>query len=130
MQIEGTVTISLETLDELRKKAESAEEAWKKVQTFEKEVMAVYSFETEAYNEELKKIDSDRSLSDEQAMKKISEAMAEHLKIVVDAEALKKLIRRHINGRESEEHSDIEYATDKELKDIQVMLKGQQEILT
>lgn len=130
MQIEGTVTISLETLDELRKKAESAEEAWKKVQTFEKEVMAVYSFETEAYNEELKKIDSDRSLSDEQAMKKISEAMTEHLKIVVDAEALKKLIRRHINGRESDEHLDIEYATDKELKDIQVMLKGQQEILT
>lgn len=130
MQIEGTATISLETLDELRKKAESAEEAWKKVRTFEKEVMAVYSFEAEAYNEELKKIDSDRSLSDEQAMKKISEAMTEHLKIVVDAEALKKLIRRHINGRESEEHSDIEYATDKELKDIQVMLKGQQEILT
>lgn len=130
MQIEGTVTISLETLDELRKKAESAEEAWKKVQTFEKEVMAVYSFEAEAYNEELKKIDSDRSLSDEQAMKKISEAMTEHLKIVVGAEALKKLIRRHINGRESEEHSDIEYATDKELKDIQVMLKGKQEILT
>lgn len=130
MQIEGTVTISLKTLDELRKKAESAEEAWKKVQTFEKEVMAVYSFETEAYNEELKKIDSDRSLSDEQAMKKISEAMTEHLKIVVDAEALKKLIRRHINGMESEEHSDIEHATDKELKDIQVMLKGQQEILT
>lgn len=130
MQIEGTATISLETLDELRKKAESAEEAWKKVQTFEKEVMAVYSFETEAYNEELKKIDSDRSLSDEQAMKKINKAMTEHLKIVVDAEALKKLIRRHINGRESEEHSDIEYATDKELKDIQVMLKGQQEILT
>ena len=130
MQIEGTATISLETLDELRKKAESAEEAWKKVRTFEKEVMAVYSFETEAYNEELKKIDSDRSLSDKQAMKKISEAMTEHLKIVVDAEALKKLIRRHINGRESEEHSDIEHATDKELKDIQVMLKGQQEILT
>lgn len=130
MQIEGTVTISLETLDELRKKAESAEEAWKKVRTFEKEVMAVYSFETEAYNEELKKIDSDRSLSDEQAMKKINKAMTEHLKIVVDAEALKKLIRRHINGRESDEHLDIEYATDKELKDIQVMLKGQQEILT
>lgn len=130
MQIEGTATISLETLDELRKKAESAEEAWKKVQTFEKEVMAVYSFETEAYNEELKKIDSDRSLSDEQAMKKINKAMTEHLKIVVDAEALKKLIRRHINGRESDEHLDIEYATDKELKDIQVMLKGQQEILT
>lgn len=130
MQIEGTATISLETLDELRKKAESAEEAWKKVRTFEKEVMAVYSFEAEAYNEELKKIDSDRSLSDEQAMKKINKAMTEHLKIVVDAEALKKLIRRHINGRESEEHSDIEHATDKELKDIQVMLKGQQEILT
>lgn len=130
MQIEGTVTISLETLDELRKKAESAEEAWKKVQTFEKEVMAVYSFEAEAYNEELKKIDSDRSLSDKRAMKKINKAMAEHLKIVVDEEALKKLIRRHINGRESDEHLDIECATDKELKDIQVMLKGQQEILT
>lgn len=127
MQIEGTATISLKTLDELRKKAESAEEAWKKVRTFEKEVMAVYSFEAEAYNEELKKIDADKSLTDRQVFNKVSKAMAEHLKIVVDEEALKKLIRRHINGRESEEHSDIEYATDKELKDIQVMLKGQQE---
>lgn len=126
MQIEGTATISLKTLDELRQQAESAKEAKEKVQAIAEEVMAVYSFEAEAYNEELKRIDNNRKLTDEQIMKQISKAMMKHLKIVVDAEALKRFIKLHINSKKSDEHADIENATAKELQGIQVILKGQQ----
>ena len=126
MQIEGTATISLKTLDELRQQAESAKEAKEKVQAIAEEVMAVYSFEAETYNEELKRIDNNRKLTDEQIMKQISKAMVKHLKIVVDAEALKRFIKLHINSEKSDEHADIENATAKELQGIQVILKGQQ----
>lgn len=127
MQIEGTATISLETLDRLRKEAESAEKLQKGNIGIIEETMDVYSFEAEEYKEELKKIDENPRLSEKQITKKISEAMVKHLKIVVDAEALKRLIQSHIDGEKSEEHWDIKNATEKELKGIQVILKGQQE---
>lgn len=126
MQIEGTATISLETLDGMRKKAEMADEILKKYAGLTKEVMDVYSFEAEAYHEELKRIDNNPKLTDKQTMQKISEAMVKHLKIVVDAEALKGFIKLHINPKESDEHADIKNATEKELQGIQVILKEQQ----
>lgn len=71
--MEGTATISLDTLDELRKKAE--------------------------------------------------EAMVKHLKIVIDQEELKELIQEYIDEEASDEHLDIAKASQKELKQIQVVLK-------
>lgn len=127
MQIEGTATISLETLDRLRTEAGTADKMLKENVRITEEVMAVYDFEAEEYREELKKIDNNPRLTDKQIMKKVSEAMMKHLKIVVDGEALKRLIQSHIDGEESEEHMDIKNATEKELKGIQVIIKGQQE---
>lgn len=127
MQIEGTATISLETLDRLRTEAGTADKMLKGNVKITEEIMAVYSFETEAYHDALEKIDNTPKLTDQQTMKKISEAMVKYLKIVVDEEALKSLIRAHINVKKSEEHRDIKNATEKELKGIQVVLKGQQE---
>lgn len=126
MQIEGTATISLETLDRMRKEAEIADEILKKYSGLKEEVMALYSFETEAYHEELKRIDDNPKLTDQQIMKKISEAMVKHLKIVIDAEALKRFIKLYIDPKESYEHADIKNTTAKELQGIQVILKGQQ----
>lgn len=126
MQIEGTATISLETLDKMRREAEMADEILKKYAGLTEEVMAVYDFEAEAYHEELKRIDNNGKLTDQQIMKKVSEAMVKHLKIVVDAEKLKRFIKLHINHEKSEEHADIKNATAKELQGIQVILKGQQ----
>ena len=127
MQIEGTATISIETLDKLREEAGLAKKLWDAASGITEEIMAVYSFETEAYHDALEKIDNNQRLTDIQITKKISEAMVKYLKIVVDEEALKSLIRAHINAKESEEHRDIKNATEKELKGIQVVLKGQQE---
>lgn len=126
MQIEGTATISLETLDRLRTEAGTADKMLKENVKITEEVMGVYNFEVEEYREELKKIDNNPRLTDIQITKKVSEALVKYLKIVVDEEALKRLIRSHIDVEESEEHMDIRNATEKELKGIQVVLKGQQ----
>lgn len=127
MQIEGAVTISLETLERLRTEAGTADKLLKENVKITEEVMAVYSFEAEAYHDALEKIDNAQKMTDKQIEKKISEAMVKYLKIVVDEEALKSLIRSHIDVEETEEHMDIKNATEKELKGIQVVLKGQQE---
>lgn len=54
--MEGTATISLDTLDELRKKAEEAETEKKRSDWFVKKLMNCYGFDTEAYDKELKEI--------------------------------------------------------------------------
>lgn len=97
--MEGTATISLDTLDELRAKAE------------------------EAYDKALKEIDNDRNLTDKQCSKLVREAMVKHLKIVIDPEELKELIQEYIDEEASDEHLDIAKASMKELKQIQVVLK-------
>lgn len=125
--IEGTATISLETLDKLRNEAAQSEKLFKGCAKITEEVMEIYSFEVEEYHRELDKIDNNKKLSDEQTMRRLSKAMTQHMKIVVDADALKRLIKLHIDARKSDEHADIKNATEKELKGIQVILKGQQE---
>lgn len=48
--MEGTATISLDTLDELRAKAEEAETEKKRSDWFVKKLMNCYGFDTEAYD--------------------------------------------------------------------------------
>jgi len=117
--MEGTATISLDTLDELRKKAEEAETE----RLFVKKLMNCYGFDTEAYDKALKEIDNKRNLTDKQCSKLVREAMVKHLKIVIDQEELKELIQEYIDEEASDEHLDIAKASQKELKQIQVVLK-------
>lgn len=122
-EMEGTATISLEALDELREKVKEAEKAKRRSERFTKMLMNCYEFDTEEYNKALKEIDSMRDLTDRQCMKMVREAMAKHLKIVVDTEELKELIQEYIDEETSDEHMDIKKASLKELKQIQVVLK-------
>lgn len=121
--MEGTATISLDALDELRKKAEEAETEKKRSEQFTKKLMNCYGFDTEAYDKALKEIDNDRNLTDKQCSKLVREAMVKHLKIVIDPEELKELIQEYIDEETSDEHMDIAKASRKELKQIQVVLK-------
>ena len=118
--MEGTATISLDTLDELRAKAEEAETEKKRSDWFVKKLMNCYGFDTEAYDKALKEIDNDRNLTDKQCSKLVREAMVKHLKIVIDPE---ELIQEYIDEEASDEHLDIAKASMKELKQIQVVLK-------
>lgn len=95
--MEGTATISLDTLDELRAKAEEAETEKKRSDWFVKKLMNCYGFDTEA--------------------------KVKHLKIVIDPEELKELIQEYIDEEASDEHLDIAKASQKELKQIRVVLK-------
>lgn len=121
--IRGTATISLKTLDELRAKAEEAETEKKRSDWFVKKLMNCYGFDTEAYDKALKEIDNKRDLTDKQCSKLVREAMVKHLKIVIDPEELKELIQEYIDEEASDEHLDIAKASQKELKQIQVVLK-------
>lgn len=121
--MEGTATISLKTLDELRAKVKEAEQAKKRNEQFAKKLMDCYGFDTEEYDKALKEIDNNRDLTDKQCSKLVSEAMTKYLKIVIDPEELKELIREYIDEEASDEHLDIAKTSMKELKQIQVVLK-------
>lgn len=116
--MDGTATISLDTLDELREKAEEARVAVNRSKRFTSKLMDCYEFDTEKYNKALEEIDDKEDLTDKQCSKLIREAMVKHLKIVVDPEMLKELIREYIDEETSDEHLDIARATLKELKQI------------
>ena len=127
MQIEGTATISLKTLDMLRTEVEMADKIKKKNNEITEEVMSIYKFDAREYWKALKEIDNTSGLSDERIMRKVRKAMMKHLKIVVDEDELKRLIQRHIDTTKTNEHMDIAKASAKELQGIQLILKGQQE---
>lgn len=124
-KIKGTVTISLEALDELRKEASYAENMMKKLVGITDEVMQIYSFDADDYHEALEQIDKAKNLADKQISRKLSKAMTQHLKIVINEDELKKLIRRHIDATVSDEHMDIQKTSDQELKEIKVVLNQQ-----
>ena len=88
-----------------------------------KETDELHGFDTEAYDKALKEIDNERNLTDKQCSKLVREAMVKHLKIVIDPEELKELIQEYIDEETSDEHLDIAKASQKELKQIQVVLK-------
>lgn len=95
--MDGTATISLDTLDELREKAEEARLATNRSKKFTSKLMDCYEFDTEKYNKALKEIENKEDLTDKQCSKLIREAMVKHLKIVVDPEMLKELIQEYID---------------------------------
>lgn len=121
--MEGTATISLDALDEMREKIKEAEKAKRRSERFIEKLMDCYEFDTEKYERALEEIDNKRNLTDKQCMKLISEAMVNHLKIVVNPKKLKELIQEYIDEEASDEHMDIAKANLKELEQIQVILK-------
>lgn len=101
--MDGTATISLDTLDELREKAEEARLATNRSKRFTSKLMDCYEFDTEKYNKALEEIDEKENLTDKQCSKLIREAMVKHLKIVVDPEQLKELIQEYIDEETEED---------------------------
>lgn len=69
--MDGTATISLDTLDELREKAEEARLATNRSKKFTSKLMDCYEFDTEKYNKALEEIDNKEGLTDKQCSKLI-----------------------------------------------------------
>ena len=122
MKIDGTVTISIQTFEELKAAAEEAERCRNEVAGIVKEVTELVSFEDGEYLKRLAEIDEDGKIKTDKRLKKaMSEALA-LLKIVVDAEKLKRFLNKYIDDKASENCYDLNHAKKEELERMQIIL--------
>ncbi len=122
MKIDGTVTISIQTFEELKAAAEEAERYRKEVAGIVKEVTELVSFDDKEYLKRLAEIDEDGKIKTDKRLKKVmSEALA-LLKIVVDAEKLKRFLNKYIDDEASENCCDLYHAKKEELERMQIIL--------
>lgn len=122
MKIDGTVTISIQTFEELKAAAEEAEKCRNEVAGIVKEVTELVSFDDNEYLKRLAEIDEDGKIKTDKRLKKaMSEALA-LLKIVVDAEKLKRFLNKYIDDETSENCCDLNHAKKEELERMQIIL--------
>lgn len=124
-EIEGTVTISLENFAYMQQEQKRAEELEKKLNGFRDEVTALISgFDDEEFNRRIAAIDGTPDMTDKQIRKAFDDAVGT-MKVIVDPEKLKKLIRKHVDKDKGENYEDLKHAEDKVLKQIEIILKSE-----
>lgn len=123
MYIDGKVQISIEDFESLKAAAEAKEQAEKQTADMAKRIADIVMVKDADFEEEMERIDSDESLTDKQISKRVSEAYS-LLKIAVDQEGLKKLIRQAFKAQKRTEngHDDIKNATNEELERVKIEL--------
>lgn len=126
-EIEGTVTISLKDFRAMQQERQQAEERAaameEKVNKIRDEVTDMIRFDDEEFLRRIAAIDnSPGNTTDAQIRKMFDEAVGT-LKLIVDPEKLKKLIRKHVDKDRSENCEDLKNAEDKVLKKIVIILK-------
>lgn len=123
--IEGTVTISLKDFAYMQQEQKRAEELEKKLNGFRDEVTALISgFDDEEFNRRIAAIDGTPDMTDKQIRKAFDDAVGT-MKVIVDPEKLKKLIRKHVDKDKGENYEDLKHAEDKVLKQIEIILKSE-----
>lgn len=122
MYIDGKVQISIEDFERLKAAAEAKEQAEEKAAEMARKIADIVMIKDADFEEEMDRIDSE-SLTDKQVRQRINEAY-KFLKIAVDREGLKKLIRWSFRLQKSKSRSftDIKSATDEELNRVQIEL--------
>ena len=125
MHIDGKVQISIEDFESLKAAADAKEQAEKRAADMAKEIADIVMVKDADFEEEMERIDSDESLTDRQISERVSEAYS-LLKIAVDQEGLKKLIRRAFKTQKRMEngYADIKNATNEELERVKIELEG------
>ena len=125
MYIDGKVQISIEDFENMKAAAEAKEQAEKQAADMANSIADIVMVKDADFEEEMERIDSDKSLTDKQISKRVSEAYS-LLKIAVDQEGLKKLIRRafKVQKRTENGYADIKNATNEELERVKIELEG------
>ena len=128
-EIEGTVTISMKDFKNMQQERQQAEERAaaleEKANKIQDEVTDMIQFDDKEFLRRIEAIDnSPEKTTDAQIRKMFDEAMGT-LKLIVDPEKLKKLIRKHIDKDRSENCEDLKHAEDKVLKKIEIILKSE-----
>ena len=104
MEIDGQVTISLKTFNQLQDRAKQAES------------------EAEPIFREI----DDSNMTDKQIQKRFDEAIAK-FRIILDPEKTKRLIQKYIEKDRSDSHADVKNASRKVLEQITITMKAEEE---
>ncbi len=125
MYIDGKVQISIEDFESLKAAAEAKEQAEKQAADMANSIADIVMVKDADFEEEMERIDSEKNLTDRQISERVSEAYS-LLKIAVDQEGLKKLIRRAFKTQKRMEngYADIKNATNEELERVKIELEG------
>lgn len=125
MHIDGKVQISIEDFESLKAAADAKEQAEEKAEEMARKIADIAMIKDADFMEEMEKIDGEKELTDKQISRRVSDAYS-LLKIAVDQEELKKLIRRAFKAQKRKEdgYADLKNATDEELERVQIEFIG------
>lgn len=126
MEIEGQVTISLETFNQLQKRANKAELLEMKMGELKEEITDIIDQIGETEAEPIFREIEDNNMTDKQIQKKFDEAIAK-FKIILDPEKTKRLIQKYIQKDRSDSHADVKSANRKVLEQITITMKTKEE---
>lgn len=126
MEIEGQVTISLETFNQLQKRAARAELLEMKMGELKGEITDIIDQIDETEAEPIFREIEDNNMTDKQIQKKFNEAIAK-FKIILDPEKTKRLIQKYIQKDRSDSHADVKSANRKVLEQITITMKTKEE---
>lgn len=136
-EIEGTVTISLKGFQAMQQELQQAEKRAaaledkraavleEKANKIRDEVTDLIQFDDKEFLRRIEAINnSPEKMTDAQIRKMFDEAVGT-LKLIVDPQKLKKLIRKHIDKDRSANCEDLKNAEDKVLQKIEIILKSE-----
>lgn len=117
--IEGTVTISLETLDSLRE----SEALYRGIRNTASGL--IERIDSEQYEKKQKEIDEIKEISDDELTRLLREARST-LKIVVNMGCLRRLIREFVDSEKSDAHYEISEMSREEFAKIPLIFEQEQ----
>ena len=126
MEIEGQVTISLETFNQLQKRAARAELLEMKMGELKGEITDIIDQIDESEAEPIFREIEDNNMTDKQIQKRFDEAIAK-FKIILDPGKTKRLIQKYIEKDRSDLHADVKSANRKVLEQITITMKTKEE---
>ena len=115
MEIDGQVTISLKTFNQLQDRAKQADELKKKMQDLQEEITDIIDQIDESEAEPIFREIDDNNMTDKQIQKRFDEAIAK-FRIILDPEKTKRLIQKYIEKDRSDSHADVKNASRKVLE--------------
>lgn len=125
MEIEGQVTISLETFNRLQKRANRVELLEMKIGELKEEITDIIDQIDESEAEPIFREIDDSNMTDKQIQKRFDEAIAK-LRIILDPEKTKRLIQKYIEKDRSDSHADVKNANRKVLEQITITMKAKE----
>lgn len=123
MEIDGQVTISLETFNELQKRANRAELLEMKMGELQEEITGIIDQIDESEAEPLFREIDNSDMTDKQVRKKYDEAVAK-FKIVLNPGRTKRLIQKYIKRDQSDSHESVKNASRKTLEKMTLAIKA------